>query len=90
MAQLVYIECLPSHRTLRVRIPPEAALLEKGELSSGVPVLLCLISMTDHSCISLLSDFTSPSLITSRRVFPALAIEYRVETAPLSPHVSYL
>ena len=34
--------------------PPEAALLfllRKRELSSGVVALLCLVSMTDHSCM---------------------------------------
>ena len=40
-------------RTLRVQVPPEAALLfllRKRELSSGVVALL--VAMTDHSCMS--------------------------------------
>ena len=52
MAQLV--ECLPSTRTLQVQIPPEAALLfllGKKELSLGEVALLCLISVTEHTCI---------------------------------------
>ena len=42
------------HRTSQVRILPEAALLfllRKWELSSGVVDLLCLVSMTDRSCM---------------------------------------
>ena len=42
-------------RTSRVRVPPEAALLfllRKRELSSGVVALLCLVAMTDRSCMS--------------------------------------
>ena len=34
-----------------VRIPPEAALLRKRELSSGIVALLCLVSMTNRSCM---------------------------------------
>ena len=43
-----YLVC----RMLRVRVPPEAALLfllRKRELSSGIVALLCLVSMTDRS-----------------------------------------
>ena len=39
----------------RVQIPSEAALLfllGKKELSSGIVALLCLVSITNHSCVS--------------------------------------
>ena len=35
---------------LRVRIPPEAALLFLEKRASGVAALLCLVSITDRSC----------------------------------------
>ena len=42
------------HRTSRVRILLEAALLwEKKELCLGIVALLCLVSMTEHTCMYL-------------------------------------
>ena len=49
-----YSICL-ERRTSWVRVPPEAALLflwGKKELSSGVVVCICLVSITDYSCTS--------------------------------------
>ena len=48
-----YSICLERRRS-RVRVPPEAALLflwKKKELSSGVVACICLVSITDYSCI---------------------------------------
>ena len=47
-----YSICL-ERRRLRVRVPPESALLflwKKKELSSGVVACICLVSITDYSC----------------------------------------
>ena len=48
-----YSICLECRRS-RVRVPPEAALLflwKKKELSSGVVACICLVSITDYSCM---------------------------------------
>ena len=48
-----YSICLERRRSW-VRVPPEAALLflwKKKELSSGVVACICLLSITDYSCI---------------------------------------
>ena len=50
-----YSICLERRRSW-VQVPPEAALLFLGkkELSSGVVACICLVSLTDYSCISML------------------------------------
>ena len=48
-----YSICL-EHRRSRVRVPPAGSSsfsLEKKELSSGVVACICLVSITDYSCI---------------------------------------
>ena len=50
-----YSICLERRRS-RVRVPPEAALLflwKKKELSLGVVACICLVSITDYSCMYL-------------------------------------
>ena len=54
MAQLV--ERLPSTRTSRVLVLPEAALLfllgKQRGVVLGIVALLCLVSITEHTCCS--------------------------------------
>ena len=61
MAQLV--ERLPSTQNVAGLNPSSFFLLRKKELSLGVVDLLCLVSLTEFTCICLLTVFMQDSAV---------------------------